>query len=209
MNLFIYMKKKGKDEDIWTLQLEVKFYDLRKTNKGEGICLIVVHWSRTKARGSKMIRYRRSFVCRKRCWLGIWRIRSLSKVIMDVQGPWWEIKSIWVPGGVWLQDWNLKELTERHHKAWSLRLNLTQHGETYQTKTSEGLTDEEVFQDWMGGGAWPFLVGGVICLVNSDNERDFRGRDVSVSVMKGRWLFLMDRKINYRKIKVITGLWCP
>jgi hypothetical protein len=24
----------------------------------------------------------------------------------------------------------------------------------------------------MKGGAWPFLVGGVICLVNSDNERD-------------------------------------
>ncbi len=24
----------------------------------------------------------------------------------------------------------------------------------------------------MGGGAWSFLVGGVICLVNSDNERD-------------------------------------
>ena len=24
----------------------------------------------------------------------------------------------------------------------------------------------------MGGGAWPFLVGGVICLVNFDNERD-------------------------------------
>ena len=24
----------------------------------------------------------------------------------------------------------------------------------------------------MGGGAWPFLVGGVICLVNSDNDRD-------------------------------------
>ena len=26
--------------------------------------------------------------------------------------------------------------------------------------------------DYMGGGAWPFLVGGVICLVNSVNERD-------------------------------------
>ena len=26
----------------------------------------------------------------------------------------------------------------------------------------------------MGGGAWPFLVGGVICLVNSANERDDR-----------------------------------
>jgi len=24
----------------------------------------------------------------------------------------------------------------------------------------------------MGGGAWAFLVGGVICLINSDNERD-------------------------------------
>jgi len=24
----------------------------------------------------------------------------------------------------------------------------------------------------MGGGAWPFLVGGVICLLNCDNERD-------------------------------------
>ena len=26
----------------------------------------------------------------------------------------------------------------------------------------------------MGGGAWPFIVGGVICLVNSVNERDYR-----------------------------------
>ncbi len=24
----------------------------------------------------------------------------------------------------------------------------------------------------MGGGAWPFLVGGVNCLVDSDNDRD-------------------------------------
>ena len=30
----------------------------------------------------------------------------------------------------------------------------------------------ELFLDSMGGGAWPFLVGGVICLVNSVNERD-------------------------------------
>lgn len=26
----------------------------------------------------------------------------------------------------------------------------------------------------MVGGAWPFLVGGVDCLVDSDNERDYR-----------------------------------
>jgi hypothetical protein len=84
----------------------------------------------------------------------------------------WEITSVWVPGGVWSQGWNLKELTEKHHKEWILRLNLTQHGETYRVQTWWGLTDWELFLDSMGGGAWPFLVGGVICLVDSDNERD-------------------------------------
>jgi hypothetical protein len=29
----------------------------------------------------------------------------------------------------------------------------------------------------LGGGAWPFLVGGVICLVNSVNERDLEWVD--------------------------------
>ena len=33
----------------------------------------------------------------------------------------------------------------------------------------------------MGGGAWPFLVGGVICLVNSVNERDLNLLKVRVS----------------------------
>ncbi len=30
----------------------------------------------------------------------------------------------------------------------------------------------KTFFNSVGGGAWPFLVGGVICLVNSVNERD-------------------------------------
>ena len=34
----------------------------------------------------------------------------------------------------------------------------------------------------MGGGAWPFLVGGVICLVNSVNERDL---DLLISPVGG------------------------
>ena len=34
----------------------------------------------------------------------------------------------------------------------------------------------------MGGGAWPFLVGGVICLVNSDNERDS-------GLLTSEWIF--------------------
>ena len=52
----------------------------------------------------------------------------------------------------------------------------------------------------MGGGAWPFLVGGVICLVNSDNERDLNllnrkgnclpGEGVEDHVANAVWLWL-------------------
>ena len=41
----------------------------------------------------------------------------------------------------------------------------------------------------MGGGAWPFLVGGVICLVNSDNERD---------------LILLNSRTSLSKIRLIS-----
>ncbi len=43
----------------------------------------------------------------------------------------------------------------------------------------------------MGGGAWPFLVGGVICLVNSVNERDlnllnsYSGGDAGRKLLRG------------------------
>jgi hypothetical protein len=40
----------------------------------------------------------------------------------------------------------------------------------------------KTFLDFVGGGAWPFLVGGVICLVNSVNERDL---DLLTSRAKG------------------------
>ena len=33
-------------------------------------------------------------------------------------------------------------------------------------------TSWDLFLDSMGGGAWPFLFGEVICLVNSFSERD-------------------------------------
>lgn len=61
----------------------------------------------------------------------------------------------------------------------------------------------------MGGGAWPFLVGGVICLVNSVNERDLsllttlRGSPFfgpAVSFLEG--LSASSR----RKFEAITGL---
>ena len=41
----------------------------------------------------------------------------------------------------------------------------------------------------MGGGAWPFLVGGVICLVNSVNERDLSLLNNSINDLHW-WLFL-------------------
>ena len=44
-------------------------------------------------------------------------------------------ESISDPGVVWLQSWNLKELTEEHHQEWSLRLNLTQHGKPHPART--------------------------------------------------------------------------
>ena len=47
------------------------------------------------------------------------------------------------------------------------------------------------FLDSMGGGAWPFLVGGVICLVNSVNERDRYLRNSLASDF--HWLELLRR----------------
>ena len=49
----------------------------------------------------------------------------------------------------------------------------------------------------MGGGAWPFLVGGVICLVNSVNERDLSllnnvVNDFSLAAfLRGTWNYLI------------------
>jgi hypothetical protein len=154
---------KGTAVGICIAATEVKFLDRRKTNYSESICQECFHWSRTKVWGSKAIRYRPSSN-HKRCQLAI-RLSCL----FDSAGS--SEKSSKVPGEVWLQSWNLKELTEGHHQKWSLRLNLTQHGETHSARTLKGLTDWELFLDSVDGGAWPFLVGGAICLVNSDNER--------------------------------------
>ena len=58
----------------------------------------------------------------------------------------------------------------------------------------------------MGGGAWPFLVGGVICLVNSVNERDrcLLNSDANTSLaahfLEGQLVF------NKWKFEAITGL---
>jgi hypothetical protein len=58
----------------------------------------------------------------------------------------------------------------------------------------------------MGGGAWPFLVGGVICLVNSVNERD--PRLLTSRINAYNWVgFLEGLSVtNRRKLGAITGL---
>ncbi len=58
----------------------------------------------------------------------------------------------------------------------------------------------------MGGGAWPFLVGGAICLVNSDNERDSsllnssQIDSVGVNFLEGQVGFSHTRLSNNRSV---------
>ncbi len=58
----------------------------------------------------------------------------------------------------------------------------------------------------MGGGAWPFLVGGAICLVNSDNERDSSLLNsspidsVGVNFLEGQVAFGHTRLSNNRSV---------
>ena len=59
----------------------------------------------------------------------------------------------------------------------------------------------------MGGGAWPFLVGGVICLVNSVNERDLNLLTSHVNCHDWRQYFLEGQLVfNKWKFAAITGL---
>ena len=59
----------------------------------------------------------------------------------------------------------------------------------------------------MGGGAWPFLVGGVICLVNSVNERDLRLLNSYAILLNRRQLLRGTPGVfNQGKLEAITGL---
>ena len=65
----------------------------------------------------------------------------------------------------------------------------------------------KIFLDSMGGGAWPFLVGGVICLVNSDNERDLILLNSYADTFVSSGNFLEGLSVfNRWKFEAITGL---
>ncbi len=58
----------------------------------------------------------------------------------------------------------------------------------------------------MGGGAWPFLVGGAICLVNSVNERDHSLLNSTAYGNIGRDFLEGHFGFTGRKFVAITGL---
>ena len=58
----------------------------------------------------------------------------------------------------------------------------------------------------LGGGAWSLLVGGVICLVNSDNERDLNLIKVIFNLKLKRKKFLMNFFFYHNFLKTIMVL---
>ena len=117
-------------------------------------------WStqwRTKVEGSKRIRYPRSLIlwrqtmvsqlrtCVYECWQFCARKKGVQcesrPVRCSLMEHAWDVSllqkcvRLYPPGEVCAQEWNLKELTEGHHKnAWSMWLNLTQRGEPYRVR---------------------------------------------------------------------------
>ena len=147
---------------------EVKFNDQEKISESESIPQRCFHRSRTKVGGSKTIRYRRS-LNHKRCRLGIgcrykpvcvdvlffegvltWtggnRKEACGMIVLcvdriDSSRTLREIKKLMGFGGSMVARQKLKGIDGRAHQEWSVRLNLTQHGETYQGQIAWGLTD--------------------------------------------------------------------
>jgi len=121
--LWMHGELDAADEGHWMAGREVKCANPSWTDGGEGYALGRMWTRRTKAGGSKSIRYRFSFsseLCR------------LPGVFCMHWGV--ETWSVWVVGRVCSQGGNLKRLTEGHHQEWSVRLNLTQRGATYRCR---------------------------------------------------------------------------
>jgi len=112
-------------------------------------------------------------------------------------------------GEVSSQGRNLKALTEGHHQEWSLRLNSTQREEPYRARTGVRTHPVHRTRNSLGGGAWPFLVGGLICLVYSDNGRDpdgvFVGGVVSHVGLRWECEFGLDQN---RSVMPLDGAGC-
>jgi hypothetical protein len=59
----------------------------------------------------------------------------------------------------------------------------------------------------MGGGAWPFLVGGLPCQVDSGNERDLSLLNSDFRLLRLAFDFLEGQlAFSQRKYEAITGL---
>ena len=64
----------------------------------------------------------------------------------------------------------------------------------------------KLFLDSMGGGAWPFVVGGVICLVNSVQQRHLCLLNSSSQKFLASDFLEGLSVVSRRKLEAITGL---
>ena len=62
---------------------------------------------------------------------------------------------------------------EGNHQVWIVRINLTQRWKLYRDILYCWDSVMLIFVDGLQSGAWPFLVGEMICQVDSVNERDY------------------------------------
>ena len=158
------------DKESWGhsyLLSMVKFLDLLRTHYCESICRIYFQRLRAKGKASKAIRYHPSLNHKP------FQLESGGRYLYDPFNIFWEIKVFGFRG-----EYGRKAETERNWRKGTARseacsLIWFNTGKLTRSRRSKDWHIDSSFFDYMGGGAWPFLVGGVICLGNSVNERDF------------------------------------
>ena len=113
-----------------------------------------------------MIRYHRS-LNHKQCRLGIAR----GTLFSSRAAPYAKAKSLG-SGGSMIARLKLKGIDGKAQQGVEPAAQFDSTRVTLVGQDSRMIDRSKLFLDLEGGGAWPFLVGGLICLVNSVNERD-------------------------------------
>ncbi len=157
----------------------MKCYDLLKSDESEGTRQGRALQSRTTVGGSKRIRDPRSLNL-KRCRLGMggfWfegetdAARCSCRPHNHPPHPWRNLKRLG-SGGSMVARTKLKGIDGRAPPGVepAAQFDSTRGNSPGPDRVRNDRL--KIFHDSLGGGAWPFLVGGVICLVDSVNERD-------------------------------------
>lgn len=176
------MLNETEGEGSGTVLLEVKFRDQYKTSKCESSNAHYVSVNQERKLGDRR-------------WLDTTVVPTVNyfdrglgddtflQILPESKG---NRKSLGFGGSI-VARLKLKRIDGRTHQEWSLRLNSTQHEKTHQDRIASGIDRLKSFHDFLNGGAWPFLVRGLICLVNSDNVRDL---NILITRLCGDAMFL-------------------